>query len=170
LPGRHPGLLRGGSRPGSSTRSQIEMVAPTGFEPVFQSRSRFRQMSSVVADQQCPESPTRLEHAVEKFLETSAASCRGPVQPATASRGDRHDPSCWSGSASRSQRGTGPPWFWFIMALAARPPAGTAASRPPSLGTAACRSPHTPRDCWPLASSPQAGRSLGPPRSRPRSL
>jgi len=44
------------------------MVAPTGFEPVFESRSRFRQVSYVVTDQQHPATSTRLKHAAESSL------------------------------------------------------------------------------------------------------
>src|SRR5438876_7647353 len=44
------------------------MVAPTGFEPVFESRSRFRQVSYAVTDQQHPATSTRLKHAAESSL------------------------------------------------------------------------------------------------------
>src|SRR5439155_11928422 len=44
------------------------MVAPTGFEPVFESRSRFRQVSYVVTEQQHPATSTRLKHAAECSL------------------------------------------------------------------------------------------------------
>jgi hypothetical protein len=57
---------------GEAFQTSLAGVAPTGFEPVFESRPRFRQISSVVVDQQHPERPTRLKHAGEKFLETSA--------------------------------------------------------------------------------------------------
>src|SRR5437899_7992439 len=40
----------------------------TGFEPVFESRSRFRQVSYVVTDQQHPATSTRLKHAAESSL------------------------------------------------------------------------------------------------------
>src|SRR2546426_4410799 len=48
--------------------SASSMVAPTGFEPVFESRSRFRQVSYVVTDQQHPATSTRLKHAAESSL------------------------------------------------------------------------------------------------------
>src|SRR5437763_2760327 len=44
------------------------VVAPTGFEPVFESRSRFRQVSYAVTDQQHPATSTRLKHAAESSL------------------------------------------------------------------------------------------------------
>src|SRR5438046_5227663 len=44
------------------------MVAPTGFEPVFESRSRFRQVSYAVTDQPHPATSTRLKHAAESSL------------------------------------------------------------------------------------------------------
>src|SRR6266478_5975851 len=44
------------------------LVAPTGFEPVFESRSRFRQVSYAVTDQQHPATSTRLKHAAESSL------------------------------------------------------------------------------------------------------
>src|SRR5205823_10191918 len=44
------------------------MVAPTGGEPVFESRSRFRQVSYAVTDQQHPATSTRLKHAAESSL------------------------------------------------------------------------------------------------------
>src|SRR2546428_11819812 len=48
--------------------SASSVVAPTGFEPVFESRSRFRQVSYVVTDQQHPATSTRLKHAAESSL------------------------------------------------------------------------------------------------------
>src|SRR2546427_1038303 len=48
--------------------SASSVVAPTGFEPVFESRSRFRQVSYVVTDQQQPATSTRLKHAPESSL------------------------------------------------------------------------------------------------------
>src|SRR5438132_3954003 len=48
--------------------SASSMVAPTGFEPVFESRSRFRQVSYVVTEQQHPATSTRLKHAAESSL------------------------------------------------------------------------------------------------------
>src|SRR5437867_4926049 len=48
------------------------MVAPTGFEPVFESRSRFRQVSYAVTDQQHPATSTRLKHAAESSLKHPA--------------------------------------------------------------------------------------------------
>ena len=44
------------------------VVAPTGFEPVFESRSRFRQVSYVVTEQPHPATSTRLKHAAESSL------------------------------------------------------------------------------------------------------
>ena len=44
------------------------LVAPTGFEPVFESRSRFRQVSYAVTEQQHPATSTRLKHAAESSL------------------------------------------------------------------------------------------------------
>src|SRR5438046_901851 len=44
------------------------MVAPTGFEPVFESRSRFRQVSYAVTDQPHPATSTRPKHAAESSL------------------------------------------------------------------------------------------------------
>src|SRR5213078_2215469 len=44
------------------------VVAPTGFEPVFESRSRFRQVSYAVTDQPHPATSTRLKHAAESSL------------------------------------------------------------------------------------------------------
>jgi len=49
------------------------MVAPTGFEAVCESRPRFRQFDPIVARQQSRNKGTRLKHAAEKFLETSAS-------------------------------------------------------------------------------------------------
>src|SRR2546428_12269323 len=48
--------------------SASSVVAPTGFEPVFESRSRFRQVSYAVTDQQHPATSTRLKHAAESSL------------------------------------------------------------------------------------------------------
>src|SRR3989449_9344705 len=48
--------------------SASSMVAPTGREPVFESRSRFRQVSYIVTDQQPPATSTRLKHAAESSL------------------------------------------------------------------------------------------------------
>src|SRR2546422_4992247 len=48
--------------------SASSMVAPTGREPVFESRSRFRQVSYVVTDQPPPATSTRLKHAAESSL------------------------------------------------------------------------------------------------------
>src|SRR5712692_10737506 len=42
--------------------------SPTGSEPVFESRSRFRQVSYAVTDQQHPATSTRLKHAAESSL------------------------------------------------------------------------------------------------------
>src|SRR5438034_7972422 len=49
----------------------LPRLAVTNFsrpKPVFESRSRFRQVSYAVTDQQRPESPTRLKHAAESSL------------------------------------------------------------------------------------------------------
>src|SRR2546428_4449045 len=53
---------------GAKNLNEIELVAPTGFEPVFESRSRFRQVSYVVTDQPHPATSTRLKHAAESSL------------------------------------------------------------------------------------------------------
>src|SRR2546428_6944969 len=53
---------------GAKNLNEIELVAPTGFEPVFESRSRFRQVSYVVTEQQHPATSTRLKHAAESSL------------------------------------------------------------------------------------------------------
>src|SRR2546422_10939509 len=42
--------------------------SPTAFEPVFESRSRFRQVSYAVTDQQRSATSTRLKHAPESSL------------------------------------------------------------------------------------------------------
>src|SRR5256712_10353656 len=57
---------------GAKNLNEIELVAPTGFEPVFESRSRFRQVSYVVTEQQHPATSTRLKHAAESSLKHPA--------------------------------------------------------------------------------------------------
>src|SRR5437879_11355019 len=42
--------------------------SPTAFEPVFESRSRFRLVSSGVTDHQHPATSTRLKHSAESSL------------------------------------------------------------------------------------------------------
>src|SRR2546428_4275054 len=53
---------------GAKNLNEIELVAPTGFEPVFESRSRFRQVFYAVTDQPHPATSTRLKHAAESSL------------------------------------------------------------------------------------------------------
>src|SRR6266436_5106716 len=51
-----------------SLAGQAASREPKGFEPVFESRSRFRQVSYAVTDQQHPATSTRLKHAAESSL------------------------------------------------------------------------------------------------------
>src|SRR5712692_5337861 len=58
--------------------------SPTGSEPVFESRSRFRQVSYAVTDQQHPATSTRLKHAAEsslKHLTSRSTVLGGEVKP-----------------------------------------------------------------------------------------
>src|SRR5262249_46488653 len=64
----------------------------TGFEPVFESRSRFRQCASAVAQQHRRSNGTRLKHAAVKFagsyrgLDLNRRNQRLRAEPATAVR------------------------------------------------------------------------------------
>ena len=54
--------------PGPETLNNNNLVAPTGFEPVFQSRPRFRQFDPLVASLQSRNKGTRPKHAARSSL------------------------------------------------------------------------------------------------------
>ncbi len=94
---------RGGHAPGTAH----QCLAPTGFEPVFQPRSRFRRISKVVASSSTAESPTRLKHAVERrqrlrvtasFVSPAAYGCICLIETSL-----RRRPQGWNPGRKRAQ-------------------------------------------------------------------
>ena len=100
---------------GAKNVNGIRMVAPTGFEPVFESRSRFRQVSYAVTDQPHPATSTRLKHAAESFLKHPEQSQEDPhptnenyktISGRAPSRPPLRAPNSGSGACTRSA------WRW----------------------------------------------------------
>jgi len=60
-----------------SNINQTNVVAPTGFEPVFQSRSRFRQHIHMVLPRERLRMSTRLKHARAR----PSVQIEGPQSP-----------------------------------------------------------------------------------------
>ncbi len=92
-----------------------ELVAPTEFEPVFQSRSRFRYLTRHVEEHLPLRNTTRLKHAActTPMIHNHSAvkSGRGPLSAAGRAPHRRHRASI---SGHCATRGTGCPRAWRI--------------------------------------------------------
>ncbi len=76
--------------------SEVRMVAPTEFEPVFQSRPRFRQFTPLVARQHDRNTGTRLKHAASVSRErlSQMRSPRLSTRPGRARARPSSGPRC----------------------------------------------------------------------------
>jgi hypothetical protein len=90
---------------GAKKVNEIRMVAPTGFEPVFESRSRFRQFDPTVAPQQRRNKGTRLKHA-DRNSRAASESVNGaiPKKPGLLRHTVTYSSSTWELTSQRNVR------------------------------------------------------------------